>query len=98
MEDMNTEWKEVWHPNFYKEVVAFANTNGGVVWVGVDDDGRHVGVKDVDGDLTRITNGIRDAIKPDLTMFVRCQPHSDNTIKIDVSEGVINPIIWRAKA
>ena len=31
---------------FAKEVVAFANSNGGRVFIGVDDDGTIVGVKD----------------------------------------------------
>ena len=31
-----------------KEVVAFANTSGGTIYVGIDNDGNELGVQDVD--------------------------------------------------
>lgn len=71
----------------YKEVIAFANTNGGVVYVGIDDDGNAVGLDNVDEEYTRITNGIRDAIMPDVTMFVRFTLQENKVVRISVSEG-----------
>lgn len=53
-----------------KTVIAFANTEGGTIYIGVDDDGSIVGVEDTDGEMLRLSNMIRDAIKPDVTMFV----------------------------
>ena len=70
-ETENTEFKSQFTEEIYKEVIAFANTDGGVVYVGIDNDGNVVGLKDVDQEYTRITNGIRDAVMPDVTMFVR---------------------------
>ncbi len=54
-----------------REVIAFANTRGGVLYIGVRDDGSVVGVENADETMLRLNNTIRDSIKPDVTMFVR---------------------------
>ena len=38
-EDQNTEFKVSWRDEYLKEICAFANSEGGVVFVGVDDNG-----------------------------------------------------------
>ena len=53
-----------------KTVIAFANSEGGTIYIGIDDDGTVVGVKDIGDEMLRLSNIIRDAIKPDVTMFV----------------------------
>lgn len=45
-ESENTEFKRGVTDLIYKEVVAFANTDGGHVYVGVEDNGNMVGLKD----------------------------------------------------
>ena len=70
-ENERTEFKEQFIPEIYKEVIAFANTEGGVIFIGVDDEGNAVGLDNVDETYTKVTNGIRDAILPDVTMFVK---------------------------
>ena len=53
-----------------KEIVAFANSNGGTIYVGIDDtDSKVVGLKNANKDLEAVGCMIRDAIKPDLTMY-----------------------------
>jgi len=48
-----------------KEVVAFLNYHeGGVLYFGIDNKGKAVGVADVDGDILRIKNRIRNNISP----------------------------------
>ena len=48
-----------------REVVAFLNYHeGGVVYIGIDDDGTPVGVKDIDGDMLKIKDRIRMGISP----------------------------------
>ena len=69
-ETENIELKAQFTEEIYKEVIAFANTDGGVVYAGIDNDGNIVGLTDVDKEYTRITNGICDAIMPDVTMLV----------------------------
>ena len=83
-EDENTEFKAKFTDEIYKEVIAFANTDGGVIYIGVGDDGTVIGIEDVDNTYTRLTNGIRDAIQPDVTMFVRYILQDNNVIRIEV--------------
>lgn len=75
------EFKAQFTEEIYKEVIAFANTDGGVVFVGIDNDGNAVGLTDVDQEYTRITNGIRDAIVPDVTMFVRFSIQDNKVVR-----------------
>ena len=46
-ETENIEFKRQFTDEIYKEVIAFANTDGGIVYVGIDDDGNAVGLEDV---------------------------------------------------
>ncbi len=96
-EDENTEFKAKFTDEIYKEVIAFANTDGGVIYIGVGDDGTVIGIEDVDNTYTRLTNGIRDAIQPDVTMFVRYILQDNNVIRIEVGEGSYKPYYLKSK-
>lgn len=39
-----------------KQIIAFANTQGGTIYIGVADDGDVVGIEDVDATCQQITN------------------------------------------
>ena len=69
-ESETIELKEVVVDEIKKEIIAFANCDGGKLYIGVQDDGTVVGVDDPDGVSLQISNMVRDAIKPDVTMFV----------------------------
>ncbi|MBQ0101530.1 MAG: putative DNA binding domain-containing protein [Firmicutes bacterium] len=97
LETENIELKSVFTEEIYKEVIAFANTEGGFVYVGIDNGGNAVGLSDVDGEYTRITNGIRDAIMPDVTMFVHYTIQDNNVVRIAVNEGTNKPYYLRSK-
>ena len=96
-ETENIEFKAQFTEVIYKEVIAFANTDGGVVFVGIDNNGNAVGLADVDQEYTRITNGIRDAIVPDVTMFVRFSIQDNRVVRIAVSEGSNKPYYLKGK-
>ncbi len=96
-ENENTEYKSVAADGIYKSVIAFANTNGGIIYVGYDDYGNVVGIYDVDNVYTQITNTIRDSISPDVTMFTKYTLQSNNTILIEVSEGTAKPYYIKSK-
>ena len=83
--------------DLYKEVIAFANTDGGVIYIGIDNEGNLTGIDDVDETYTRLTNGIRDAIAPDVTMFVRYVLQDNKVIRIEVGEGSYKPYYLKAK-
>lgn len=96
-ENENIEFKLQFTEDLYKEVIAFANTNGGVIHIGIDNSGNAVGVNDVDETYMRITNGIRDAITPDITMFVKYSLQDNYVINISVAEGAYKPYYLKAK-
>ena len=91
------EYKSQLVDDIYKEVIAFANTDGGVIYIGIDDQGNAVGIENVDETFTRLTNGIRDAIAPDVTMFVRYVLQNNKVIRIEVGEGSYKPYYLKGK-
>jgi len=96
-ESEHVEYKSQMLEDLYKEVIAFANTDGGVIYIGIDNKGNLTGIDDVDETYTRITNGIRDAIAPDVTMFVRYILHDNKVIQIEVGEGSYKPYYLKSK-
>ncbi len=83
-----------------KTVIAFANSEGGTIYIGIDDDGTVVGVKDVGDEMLRLSNMIRDAIKPDVTMFVSYTQEKEkgkDIIKVTVQKGTECPYYLHSK-
>ena len=64
------ELKSIVMDDIKKEIIAFANCDGGTVYVGVADDGKVLGVENADECALQISNMVRDAVKPDVTMFI----------------------------
>ena len=96
-ESENTEYKSAFTDEIYKTVIAFANTGGGTLFIGVNDSGEPIGLDNLDDTYTRITNGIRDAISPDVTVFVKYSLESEKVIKIEVNEGAFKPYYLKSK-
>lgn len=96
-ETENIEFKLQVTDEIYKEVIAFANTDGGTIYIGIDDNGNAVGIDNVDETYTRITNGIRDAIQPDVTMFIKYTLQDNKVVKITVGEGSYKPYYLKSK-
>lgn len=96
-ESENFEFKLKMTDDIYKEVIAFANTDGGTIYIGIDDNGNAVGIDDIDETYTRITNGIRDAIQPDVTMFIKYTLQDNSVVKISVGEGSYKPYYLKSK-
>lgn len=83
-----------------KTVIAFANTNGGTLYIGVADNGRVIGVSDADATCLKITNLIRDSIEPDIMMFLSCDLDTEDekiVIKVTVQKGSIRPYCLKNK-
>ena len=96
-ESERIEYKSQLTDEIYKEVIAFANTDGGIIYIGVDDQGNATGIDDVDGTYTRLTNGVRDAIRPDVTMFVRYVLQDNQVIRIEIGESSYKPYYLKGK-
>ena len=70
-ESETVELKSIYVDDIKKEIVAFANTRGGKIYIGVESDGSVCGVDDADFVILQVSSSARDAIKPDVTMFMR---------------------------
>lgn len=58
-ESQNIEWKESWRDEYLKWICGFANAQGGCIYIGVDDEGKVVGVQNGKRLLEEIPNKIQ---------------------------------------
>lgn len=80
--------------NIKKEIIAFANCEGGKLYVGVQDDGTVLGLDNPDEVSLQISNMVRDSIKPDLTMFLHYETltvDGKKIVAVDVQQGTERP-------
>ena len=94
IEGLTIELKRQIVDDIRKTVIAFANSEGGTIYIGVDDDGSVAGVKEISSEILRLSNMIRDAIKPDVTMFVSYAQEKEqgkDIIKVTVQKGTECP-------
>lgn len=69
-ESETVELKEIVVDDVKKEIIAFANSMGGTLYIGVADDGTVSGLENPDLAAQQIVNMVRDSIKPDISMFL----------------------------
>jgi len=100
LETENVEFKRQLTDDLKKTVVAFANSNGGTIYIGIEDDGSVTGVENPDKTLLSATNMLRDSIKPDVTMFVSYETRrveGRQLVLIHVQQGTERPYYLAAK-
>lgn len=93
-ETETVELKAVVVDDIKKEIIAFANCDGGKLYVGIQDNGVIVGLDDPDGAALQISNMVRDAIKPDITMFLHYETIEEDgkkVVVVDVQRGTDRP-------
>lgn len=94
------ELKSIVVSDICKEVIAFANTKGGTLYIGVSDDGTPIGVENADQVILQLNNKVRDSIKPDVTMFVRYETQmidDKQIIAVTVQKGTDRPYYLASK-
>lgn len=99
-ESESVELKEVYVEDVRKEIIAFANTNGGTLYIGVKDNGEIVGIYDIDAVMLQVSNSCRDTIKPDITMFIAyetLEAEGKQILAIHVQRGTSRPYYLGAK-
>lgn len=100
-ENQNIEFKQEYVVDIRKEVIAFVNAEGGIVYVGVRKDGVAVGVDDPDAVMLQVANSLKeDAIAPDIMPFVAIKTimmDEKAVIEITVSTGTNRPYYIREK-
>jgi predicted HTH transcriptional regulator len=62
LESQTTEFKKLWKDEYLKTITAFANTDGGTLWIGIDDDGSVFGVGDTKELLDTLPNKINNRL------------------------------------
>ena len=99
-ENQNIEFKQEYVPDIRKEVMGFANAEGGTVYVGIRKDGTVFGVGDPDGVILQIVNSLKDALAPDIMPFVRVNSveiEGKQVVEINVTTGTNRPYYLREK-
>ncbi len=100
VESKIVEFKREYLDDIKYTVIAFANTEGGKLYIGVNDDGSVCGVQNVDDTLLRLTNMIRDVVRPDVTMFTDCSTEEiegKTVVVLTVQRGTARPYYLHAK-
>ena len=94
-EKQNIEWKVNWRNEYLKWVCGFANSRGGTIFIGKDDEGNVSGLNNYQKLLEDLPNKIRDL----LGIFVEVNLHEENGkkyIEIIVPTYQV-PIAYRGK-
>lgn len=94
VEDQNTELKEKLTKDIKKEIVAFANSNDGVIYIGINDAGKVIGLTNAEKDLEALSGMIREGIKSDLTLYTKIyieKIEEKDVIVVSVTKGSNTP-------
>ena len=93
-ESETVELKEIVVDDIKKEIIAFANCDGGKLYIGIRDDGTIAGLDNPDNVSLQISNMVRDAIKPDVTMFLHYKTIKEDgkeIVEVDIQRGTYRP-------
>ena len=93
-EDKNVVYKREYTDKIKRAVVAFANANGGKIYVGIDDFGQVVGLNDVEDVKRRLAKLVQDGIFPDVTPYVEYTveyAEGKKVVGVEVSRGAQRP-------
>ncbi|MCQ2086844.1 MAG: putative DNA binding domain-containing protein [Bacilli bacterium] len=89
-EDNKIELKEILNGSLPKEIVAFLNSEGGTIYIGVNKKREIVGIEKIDETMRQISDIITDQISPRCVEFVK-QEHDTidgkEVIKINILSG-----------
>ncbi|HAW59741.1 MAG TPA: transcriptional regulator [Bacteroidales bacterium] len=97
VENHNIEFKKSWHDEYLKTVAAFANTDGGIIYIGYNDKGEVIGLEksEIKKLLEDLPNKIRN--KLGITLFVREEIQSGKSLlNIEISPSSF-PISYDGK-
>ena len=94
IESEKLELKLQYTTEIKKEIVAFLNGDGGTLVIGVDDNGKVVGVENAKDIIERISLMVHEAIKPDASLICsarECEEDGKTVVKVAVGRGVKKP-------
>ena len=94
-ESQNIEYKSNWRDEYLKWICGFANANGGSIFIGMDDAGNVVGIKDSPKILEEIPNKVRDTLGILVDANLHTTSHGD-FIEI-IIEGYPFPVNYKGQ-
>ena len=94
VESEKLELKVQYTTEIKKEIVAFLNSDGGTLIIGIDDNGKVIGVDNAKDIIERISLMIHEAIKPDASLICSAGEYEEdgkNIVKVVIGRGVKKP-------
>lgn len=100
VENETLEFKREVNDSIVKEVIALANTKGGTIIIGHNDDGSVYGIENVKKEIDKISNKLHDSIEPNIDFLVTLKiTKEDNKdiIILEVLQGTNKPYYIKGK-
>ena len=94
IESERLELKVQYTTEIKKEIVAFLNSDGGTLIIGVDDNGKVIGIENAKDIIERISLMIHETIKPDPSLLCSAGEYEEEgktIVKVAVGRGVKKP-------
>ena len=92
-ENQNIEYKESWHDDYLKWICGFANAQGGKLYIGINDEGHVIGLKNSKKLIEDIPNKVRDILG--ILVEVNCLNNNELQYIEIVVEAYPYPISYR---
>ncbi|MFF5996540.1 RNA-binding domain-containing protein [Lysinibacillus sp. KU-BSD001] len=83
-----------------REIIAFANTQGGDLYIGIDDDGTILGLDHAHNVLESVSSMLHDSIQPDILVHTYLTVETmeeKEVVKVSVSRGTRRPYHLKSK-
>lgn len=99
-ESSTVEFKRELTDRVKHEIIAFANTHGGELYIGIDDDGSIIGLENAHETLVKVSNMLHDSIQPDILVHTHLLVETienKEIVKISVSRGSRRPYHLKSK-
>lgn len=93
-ENYQLEFKSEYTEDIKKSVVAFLNSEGGTILVGLSNDGTVTGLADTDDVMKRLSLSIRNSIRPDCSQFISMRAEEvegKEIVRLNIVPGIRKP-------
>ena len=102
IENSKTEFKREYNDKVNRVMLSFLNTDGGTLYIGIEDDGCILGInpQDVDDLLLKTANSFRDSVIPDPTGYISVSPiirDNKTVIEVTVERGEAIPYCFKSQ-
>ena len=99
LETTRIEFKREYNDRVNKVLLSFLNTEGGTLYIGIENDGTVYGVDYADGLMLKTMNSLRDSVLPDPSGYISIAPATRDgktIIEVTVERGAMIPYCFKA--